>query len=162
MTHAMDLFKLKGKVALVTGGGRGLGYFAAEGLAEAGASVAICGRGMTGDLDEAAARIKETGSDCIAMKCDVMEEDAVVELAQTVKKHYGRCDILVNNAGIGGISATEQLITEEWNRMMDVNLRGTFLCCREFGKNMIQQKSGNIINLSSQGGQVGFPGGMAA
>ena len=162
MTNARDLFELGGKVALVTGGGRGLGYFAAEGLAEAGASVVICGRGMTGDLDKAAAKIKETGRDCIAMKCDVTVEDAVFELVQNVKKHYGRCDILVNNAGIGGMAPTEHYATEEWNRMMEVNLRGTFLCCREFGKMMIEQKSGTIINLSSMGGQVGFSTGMTA
>lgn len=91
-----------------------------------------------------------------------MEEAAVVELTQSVKKHYGRCDILFNNAGINGITPTVQFTTEEWNRLMDVNLRGTFVCCREFGKMMIEQKSGNIINLSSMGGQVGFSAGMTA
>ena len=92
----------------------------------------------------------------------MMEEAAIVELTQSVKKHYGRCDILVNNAGIGGITPSVQFTTEEWNRVMDVNLRGTFLCCREFGKMMIEQKSGNIINLSSMGGQVGFSAGITA
>jgi len=162
MSNAMDLFKLDGKVAVVTGGGRGLGYFAAEGLAEAGANIAICGRGMSGDLLEAAEKIKSTGSDCISIKCDIAEEAEVIEMVEKVKAHYGRCDILVNNAGISGMIPTEQFSTEDWSRMMDVNLKGTFLCCREFGKMMIEQQSGNIINLSSENGQVGFAPGMTA
>jgi NAD(P)-dependent dehydrogenase (short-subunit alcohol dehydrogenase family) len=161
MTHATGLFKLDGKVALVTGGGRGLGYFAAEALAEAGADVAICGRDVTGKLDDAIKKLKETGRDCIAIKCDVAEEDEVIKMAQTMKKHYGTCDILVNSAGIGGMVPAEQLSTQDWTRMMTVNLTGTFQCCREIGKLMIAQQSGRIINFSSENGQVGFSSGMS-
>ena len=96
MSKAMDLFKLDGKVAVVTGGGRGLGFFAAEGLAEAGADIAIWGRGVGGDLDKAAEKIRATGRKCIPIKCDVAEEKDVLEMAEKVKNRFGKCDILVN------------------------------------------------------------------
>ncbi len=162
MTHALDLFKLDGKVALVTGGSRGIGYYAAEGLAEAGADVAICGRDVSGKLDEALERLKETGRDCIAIKCDVSSEDDVIQMANQMSEHYGRCDILVNSAGIGGMVPSVQMTVDAWNAMLATNLTGTFLCCREIGKLMIEQGSGSIINLSSENGQVGFAWGMAA
>jgi gluconate 5-dehydrogenase len=158
----MDLFKLDGKVALVTGGTKGLGYFIAEGLAEAGADVAICGRGVSGVITDALDRLKALRRDCIGVRCDVSDEDDVIAMAQQVKQHYGRCDILINSAGIGGMTPSQQLTTEAWTQMMDINLKGTFLCCREIGKMMIEQKSGCIVNLSSENGQVGFSTGMAA
>lgn len=162
MAHALDLFKLDGRVALVTGGGRGLGYFAAEGLAEAGADVAICGRNITGKLDEAVQKLKERGKKCIAIKCDVTKEDEVIQMARRMKEHYGKCDILVNNAGFGAMVPSTDMTSESWTGMMNTNLLGTFLCCREIGKLMIEQKSGNIINFSSENGQVGFSVGMTA
>lgn len=161
MANAMDLFKLDGKVALVTGGSRGLGYFAAEGLAEAGADVAICGRNIGANVDEAVEELKKTGRDCISIQCDVSKEDEVIQMAQTMKDHYGRCDILVNNAGTGIVTPTEALDSETWSNMMNVNLLGPFQCCREIGKMMIEQESGSIINFSSENGQVGFSVGMA-
>jgi len=162
MAHAMDLFKLDGKVALVTGGSRGLGYFAAEGLAEAGADVVICGRNMTGNLEEAVEKIKKTGRNCTALTCDVTKEDEVKAMAKGVKEQYGKCDILVNNAGIGTVVPSTDMTAESWTDMMNTNLLGTFLCCREIGQLMITQESGSIINFSSENGQVGFSVGMAA
>jgi gluconate 5-dehydrogenase len=162
VAHAMELFRLNGKVALVTGGSRGLGYFAAEGLAEAGADVAICGRDIHRKLEEAVEKLRETGRDCRAIKCDVTNEDDVIKMAKEVKAHYGRCDILVNSVGIGGSVPSEQMTLESWDGMLNTNLTGTFLCCRELGKMMIEQKSGNIINFSSENGQVGFSIGMTA
>jgi gluconate 5-dehydrogenase len=162
MTQALDLFRLKGKVALVTGGGRGLGYFAAEGLAEAGADVAVCGRGQRGNLEEAAARLKALGSNTLAVRCDVTQEEDVIRLAAEMKAHYGRCDILINNAGVGAMVPSDKMASADWTRMMNVNLLGTFQCCREIGKMMIEQKSGCIVNFSSENGQVGFSTGMAA
>jgi NAD(P)-dependent dehydrogenase (short-subunit alcohol dehydrogenase family) len=162
MTHALDLFKLEGKVALVTGGGRGLGYFAAEGLAQAGADVAVCGRDIGGNLDSAVQKLKATGRKVIAIKCDITQEDQVLRMAEEMKEHYGRCDILVNNAGIGGMIPSVQMTSRDWVNMMNVNLLGTFQCCREIGKMMIDQKNGSIINFSSENGQVGFSSGMAA
>ena len=163
MTKAMDLFKLDGKVALVTGGGRGLGYFSAEALVEAGADVAICGRDIHGKLDDAVARLKKAGgNDCISIKCDITQENEVKQMAAMIKDHYDKCDILINNAGLGDIVPSKNMRLKRWKELIDTNLTGTFLCCRELGKLMIKQKSGNIINFSSENGQVGFAVGMAA
>ena len=162
MVNAMDLFKLDGKVALVTGGGRGLGYFSAEGLVEAGSNVAICGRDIHGKLEDAVTKLKKIGGDCIAIKCDVTQEDEVKQMAKRINEYYGKCDILINNAGIGDILPSKRMTLKRWKEMLDTNLTGTFLCCREFGKIMIKQKFGNIINFSSENGQVGFAIGMAA
>ncbi len=82
MTHIADLFKLNGKVALVTGGGKGLGFFSAEGLAEAGADIAICGRDIHGKLDKAVEKLKEINSNCIAIKCDITKEEEVKQMAK--------------------------------------------------------------------------------
>ncbi len=162
MTHALDLFKLDGKTALVTGGSHGLGLFAAEGLAEAGADVAIAARNVTGSLEQAVERLKKTGRNCIAIQCDITKEDDVLQMARKMKDHFGRCDILVNSAGIGAVTPSTDVIAEDWSRMMNTNLLGTFLCCREIGKLMIEHNSGSIINFSSENGQVGFSVGMAA
>ena len=162
MTQALDLFKLDEKVAVVTGGGRGLGYHSAEGMAEAGADIAICGRDIHGKLDDAVKKLKKTGRDCIKIKCDITKEVEVKEMAKTIKDYYGKCDILVNNAGIGEMAPSKTYSLNRWKKVIDTNLTGTFLCCREIGKMMIKQKSGNIINFSSENGQVGFSTGFTA
>jgi NAD(P)-dependent dehydrogenase (short-subunit alcohol dehydrogenase family) len=163
MANALDLFRLDGRVAVVTGGARGLGRAMAEGLAEAGANVAVCGRGRRGNLDEAAEQLSKLGRDCIAIQCDVADEDSVVAMAARVKEHYGQCDILVNNAGISHIKPSTEYDAKAWSRSMDTNLLGPFLCSRELGKAMIERgEGGSIINISSLNGQVGMPIGMAA
>ncbi|MFW9873949.1 MAG: SDR family NAD(P)-dependent oxidoreductase [Candidatus Thorarchaeota archaeon] len=162
MTHISELFKLDGEVALVTGGARGLGYFSAEGLAEAGADVAICGRGIHSKLEDAVEKLKGIGSNTISIKCDITQEDDVLQMAKIMKDHYGKCDILVNNAGISDMAQSKTYSLERWKRIIDTNITGTFLCCREIGKLMIKQKSGCIINFSSENGQVGFSSGMTA
>ncbi len=83
-------------------------------------------------------------------------------MADEVKEHYGHCDVLVNSAGLGAMIPSTQMTVDAWNQLLATNLTGTFLCCREIGKLMIEQKSGSIINLSSENGQVGFGWGMAA
>jgi NAD(P)-dependent dehydrogenase (short-subunit alcohol dehydrogenase family) len=162
MTHALDLFKLEGKVALVTGGSRGLGYFAAQALAEVGADVAICGRDVRGNLEQATRELKTTGRDILAIHGDVSKEEDVLRLAQEMKDHFGRCDILINSAGIGAMVPSVQMTSKDWVNMMNINLLGMFQCCREIGKMMIEQQSGSIINFSSENGQVGFSTGMTA
>jgi len=162
MAHASELFKLDGSVALVTGGSRGLGYFAAEALAEAGADVAICGRDVSGNMEAAVQELRKLGRDCITIECDVTKEEEVVQMAHRIKEYYGKCDILVNNAGIGTVIPSTDMSSESWTEMMNTNLLGTFQCCREIGKLMIEQNSGSIINISSENGQVGFSVGMAA
>lgn len=155
MTHISDLFSLKGKVALVTGGGKGLGYFSAEGLIEAGADVAICGRDIHGKLEVAIEKLKKIGGDCISIKCDITKEEDVKQMANTMKEHYGKCDILVNNAGISDTAQSTTYSLERWKNVINTNITGTFLCCREIGKMMIKQKGGSIINISSLNGQSG-------
>ena len=162
MTHITELFNLDGEVALVTGGGKGLGYFSAEGLVEAGADVAICGRGIHGKLETAVEKLKKIGGDCIPIKCDIRKEDDVKNMAKTIKEHYGKCDILVNNAGIGDSGSSKSYSLERWKKIINTNVTGAFLCCREIGKMMIRQKQGSIINISSLNGQVGFSNGMTA
>ena len=162
MRHINDLFKLDGHVALVTGGGRGLGFFSAEALAEAGAHVAVCGRDIHGKLDNAIDKLNRISTDCIAIKCDVTYEDQVKQMANTIKEHYGKCDVLVNNAGISDIAQSKSYSLERWKNIINTNITGTFLCCREIGKLMIKQKHGSIINFSSENGQVGFSAGMTA
>jgi len=160
MTHAANLFSLKDKIAVVTGGSRGLGYAAAEGFLEMGAAVVICGRDEAA-LNEAAEKLGATGGECVPQRCDVSDEADVIRMAAQVEERFGRCDVLLNSAGIGGITPTAQVTVEAWDQMMAVNLRGTFLCCREFGKSMVQRECGSIINVSSENGQVGFALGMA-
>ncbi|MBW2696565.1 MAG: SDR family oxidoreductase [Deltaproteobacteria bacterium] len=160
MAHAADLFGLKNKVAVVTGGSRGLGYFAAEGFLEMGAAVVICGRDEV-TLAQAAKQLEATGGECVALRCDVSDEADVSRMAAQVEERFGRCDVLLNSAGIGGITPTAQVTVESWDLMMAINLRGSFLCCREFGRRMVEQSSGSIINVSSENGQVGFAAGMA-
>ena len=162
MTHVFDLFNLDGKVALVTGGGKGLGYFAAEGMVEAGADVAICGRDIHGKLDNAVEKLRKNGRNCIKIKCDITKEEDVKEMVKTMKDYYGKCDILVNNAGVGEMSPSKNYSLDRWKKVINTNLTGTFLCCREIGRMMIKQKSGNIINFSSENGQVGFSTGFTA
>lgn len=162
MTHIEELFKLDGEVALVTGGGKGLGYFSAEGLVEAGADVAICGRDINGKLETAVEKLKKIGGNCIPIKCDIKKEDDVKNMAKTIKDHYGKCDILVNNAGIFDMAPSKTYSLKRWKNLIDINVTGTFLCCREIGKMMIRQKKGSIINISSVNGQVGFSNGVTA
>jgi gluconate 5-dehydrogenase len=117
---------------------------------------------MTGNLEEAVEKIKTTGKNCTALTCDVTKEDDVKAMAKSVKEQHGKCDILVNNAGIGTVVPSTDMSADDWTNMMNTNLLGTFLCCREIGQLMIAQESGSIINFSSENGQVGFSVGMAA
>jgi NAD(P)-dependent dehydrogenase (short-subunit alcohol dehydrogenase family) len=162
MTHISDLFKVDGAVALITGGAKGLGYFSAEGLAEAGADIAICGRDIHGKLDVAVEKLKKIGGDCISIKCDITNEEDVIQMANTINEHYGKCDILVNSAGVSDMGLSNMYSLERWKNIIDTNITGTFLCCREIGKMMIKQKNGCIVNYSSENGQVGFSAGMTA
>lgn len=149
MTHVLDLFKLDGKVAIVTGGAAGIGIWMCRALAEVGANVVVSGRGRHGDLDDIIKEISRIGPECIGVKCDVGEEDQVKNLVKETMDKFGKIDILVNNAGITWGSPSENMTLEDWNRVIKTNLTGVFLMSREVGKQMIEQKSGNIVNLTS-------------
>ncbi|HKQ32862.1 MAG TPA: glucose 1-dehydrogenase [Thermodesulfobacteriota bacterium] len=144
-----ELFNLTGKTAVVTGGYTGIGKQMALGLAEAGADVAVCARNLDGCEKTAREIAESTGVKTLALKCDVSSEaDVVKTVADTVKK-FGGLDILVNNAGIAMGGLPEDTKLEDWDKILDVNLTGTFLCAREAAKVMIKAGGGKIINISS-------------
>lgn len=148
-----NLFDLGGKAALVTGGGRGLGRAMATALAQAGADVAVSD--MIDTL-ETVNGIKAAGSKSISIRADVKEPDEVKAMVERAIQEFGRLDILVNNAGIFRMSPAEEMKTGDWDEVMNVNLRGQFLCAREVGRHMIKKKAGKVINISSVAGLAAF------
>lgn len=146
-----ELFRLDGKVVLVTGGSRGLGFIMAKGFAEAGANVVLCARKI--DACEAAAEsLRSSGYECLALRCDVAEPEDVKALVEKTVEHFGRVDVLVNNAGYAWEAPLEQVSLEQWSRTFAVNATGTFLCSQEAGRRMIEQGSGKIVNVLSVAG----------
>ena len=148
--------KLSGKTAIVTGASRGLGKAMAMELARAGASVVAAARtvgpGQTtlpGTIFETVKKIEELGGKAIAVRCDISEEEDVANLVKEVNGRYGSIDILINNAGITTTESFLKMSTKKWDLVIAVNLRGTFLCTKAVLPQMVERRSGNIINLSS-------------
>jgi len=141
-------FDLTGRVALVTGGSKGLGRAIADALAQAGADVAIASR-TAADLEAAAAALRRHGHRALPVRADVTDEDSIAAMVQQVIAQLGRIDILVNNAGVGDTHAVVDMDTTYWDRVMRVNLRGPMLCCKHVGPHMIAQRSGKVINVGS-------------
>ncbi len=140
------------RVAVITGAGQGIGRRAAEILAERGYALAL------NDLrtpTETLAAVSATGAEAIEILGDVSDEAAVTRMAESVVARFGRVDVLVNNAGISCIKRAEELTAAEWRRVMDVNLLGPFLCSQAFGRHMLRQHSGSIINVASIAGLLG-------
>jgi len=140
-------------VAVVTGAGRGIGRVVALTLAERGYRVAA------NDLAEPEATVgelREAGATVLALPGDVSDEEAVRGMVRTVVDGFGRIDVLVNNAGVSLITPAEETTLSDWRRVLEVNLTGPFLTCREFGKAMLEQGSGSIVNISSVAGLVGI------
>lgn len=156
MTSAKDSFDLTGKIAVVTGGGRGIGKAIALELARRGASSVVTGRSK--DLLKAVAdEIRQEGGSAIVICGDIGSEADVAHLADQTLSELGSPDILVNNAGINSIyKFAEDTTLEEWNEIISVNLTGVFLTCRAFGRLMLEAGGGSIINMSSIGGRVGL------
>ncbi len=153
--HVMDLFKLEGKTAIVTGGGRGLGAQIAQGFAEAGANVVVCSRKLEA-CEETAELLKRLGVKALALKCDVTNEQDVENVIRKTVEEFGTVDILVNNSGATWGALAEEMPLEAWQKVMNVNVTGTFLMSRAAGQVMIKQKSGKIINISSVAGLGGI------
>jgi NAD(P)-dependent dehydrogenase (short-subunit alcohol dehydrogenase family) len=151
--NVSDLFRLDGRVAVVTGGSRGLGFWMAEGLAEAGADVVLCARKLE-PCEEAARAIAEIGVRSLAVACDVTDPDAVRGLVDRTVAEFGGIDILINNAGFIWEEPPETTTLETWDRTLAINATGTFLCSQEAGRRMIEQKRGRIINIASVSGLV--------
>jgi NAD(P)-dependent dehydrogenase (short-subunit alcohol dehydrogenase family) len=142
-------FDLTGKTAIITGGSKGLGEQMAHALAEAGADLALISRTQA-DLDRVAAEIRATtGRRVIGVAADVTKEADIAAMVQQVIAEFGKIDILINNAGIGGTTPVLDLKEEEWDRYMNLNLKGPVLCSKHVGAEMIKRKQGNIINVSS-------------
>ena len=149
---------LAGKVALVTGGSRGIGRAIALKLASLGADVAICGRDAT-KLNATEAEIRATGVQTIAIAADVTHASEVAALIERVETKLGGIHVLVNNAGIGVFGPVHKKSEEEWDRLMNTNLKSVFLVSRAAVPGMIQRGGGDIINISSLAGKNVFAGG---
>ncbi len=159
--------KLKGKVAIVTGGARGNGFAAAKCLAEEGADIVIadiCANMATIPyamstpevMDRAVSEIQALGRKAIGIKCDVRKAAEVEAMASQVMSTFNRIDVLVNNAGNSSMVAIADMDEATWDAVLDTHLKGTFLCCRYVLPHMIRQHSGVVVNISSVGGQRGF------
>jgi NAD(P)-dependent dehydrogenase (short-subunit alcohol dehydrogenase family) len=152
----LDRFRLDGKVALVTGGSKGLGRVMARALAEAGAAVALTARdgsiaeGVAGEL------ARETGAKLIGIGAEMTIGESVRAMVARTVEGLGRLDILVNNAGINIRRPIEELQEDEWDQVIDTNLKGPWLCCREVAPILKRQGWGRVINVSSMLGEVGL------
>ncbi|MEE9256527.1 MAG: SDR family oxidoreductase [bacterium] len=144
----LDRFKLDGKVALVTGAGSGLGQAMAVALAEAGADVAVIGRRREA-LADTEKLLGATGRKSLAISADVSKKDDVVRAVQETEKSLGPLDILVNAAGVFNGDETLTLKEEDWRRVIDINLTGTFICCQAAGEVMVPRGRGSIINIAT-------------
>lgn len=154
--NVKQLFDLTGRVAVVTGGSIGLGRQMAEGLAEMGANLVLCARKKE-RCEQAAEELQALGVETLAVGCDVKDPSSVQKLLDVTVSQFGRIDILINNAGTSWGAPIEEMRLEHWNKVIDTNLTGTFLCCQAVGKLMIAQKRGAIINIASTAGLRGSP-----
>jgi NAD(P)-dependent dehydrogenase (short-subunit alcohol dehydrogenase family) len=151
---------LAGQVAVVTGGGRGIGASIATQLAYMGAAVVITGRTRS-QLDKAANQIRTAGGQCEAVEADVQDLASVERLAQRVQQTFGRVDVLVNNAGVGGFGGPlHKMPPESWESVLNTNLRGVYYCIRAFVP-LMQERGGHIVNISSLAGKNALPNGAA-
>ena len=149
---------LKGKVALVTGGSRGIGEAIALELAKNGADIAINYRSNNEKAEKVLEGIKGFGVKAIAIKADISKEEDVKYLIKNVENQLGKIDILVNNAGITKDNLVMRMKEEDWQQVMDVNLKGTFLCTKSVSRPIMKARYGKIINITSVVGIIGNPG----
>jgi len=157
MTQAAQA--LKGQVAVVTGGGRGIGAGISARLAALGATVVLCGR-TRAPLETTAMGIRQAGGRCDTSECDVSRLESVEALAGHVESKFGRLDILVNNAGIGGVRVPlHEFPPDVWDEVMNTNLRGVFYVMRSLTPLMLRSGGGHIINISSLAGKNALPKG---
>ncbi len=159
MASAAELYDLTGRVAIVTGGGTGIGAATAMLLAEHGADVVIAARTVA-DLEATSAKVEaSTSRRCVAVPTDVKVEEAVINLVRVTMAELGRIDILVNNAGGTRMSPLSEIPTRAWDSSFELNLRSAYLATREAGRHMVAQGGGAIVNVSSGAGLHGVMGG---
>lgn len=149
---------IKSKVAIITGASSGIGFATALALSKAGAKVAIGAR-RTDMLSELEKKIKENGGEVYSQKLDVTKKNECNSFVDNVLKKWGTVDILVNNAGLMPLSFFKNLKTDEWDQMIDVNIKGVLYCTGAVVTHMLENKSGHIINISSVAGRIVFPAG---
>ncbi len=151
----LEKFSLSGQVALISGGGRGIGRAIALALAEAGAEVALASRTVA-EIEQVASEIEQLGRRSLAQRADVADPAQIKTLVTQVLERFGQIDILVNNAGISPVFKPMAEVTlAEWDQVLGVNLRGAFLLSQEIGRAMIRQGRGSIINIASIAGMRG-------
>jgi NAD(P)-dependent dehydrogenase (short-subunit alcohol dehydrogenase family) len=153
----MNLFDLSGKSAIVTGGGKGIGRQMAQGLAEAGANLVLCARHVE-PCEQTAAELEQLGVRALGLACDVRDPDQVQAVVQRTVDELGAVDILVNNAGTVWGASPEDMPLDGWQKVVDVNLTGVFLCSQAAGRTMIAKSGGGaIVNIASVAGLRGGP-----
>jgi NAD(P)-dependent dehydrogenase (short-subunit alcohol dehydrogenase family) len=153
---AKQLFDLTGRVAIITGGSIGLGRQMAEGLAEMGAHLVLCARHPE-RCQQAAEELQQLGIKARSLACDVRDQTSVQALVDATISQFGKIDILINNAGISWGAPVEEMRLEDWNKVIETNLTGSFLCAQAVGRIMIRQGRGKIINIASVAGLGGAP-----
>lgn len=153
----MDMFDLSGRIAIVTGGNQGIGFGIAQGLAGAGATVVIANR-RAAEGQKAAESLQKEGYNALAIPTDVSQKASIAAMVDGVMKQFQKIDILVNNAAVMIRKPLEDFTESEWDTILNTNLRGLFLCCQVVGREMIKQKKGKIINISSVLSQIVQPG----
>ena len=148
------IFDLSGRVAIITGGSVGLGRQMADGLAEMGASLVLCARKKE-RCEHAAAELQAAGVKVLALACDVKDPASIQKVADAALEKFGRIDVLINNAGTSWGAPVESMTLEQWNKVIETNLTGTFLFSQAVGRAMIAQRRGKIINIASVAGLRG-------
>ena len=156
--NVRDLFDLSGKTAIVTGGSRGIGKEMAEGLAEAGASLMLCARRAEW-LNETVTEFRAKNYNVAGEQCDVANPEQVQRVVDSTIAEFGRVDILVNNAGVSWGEMPEEMPLEKWKFVLDINLTGCFVFAQAAGRQMLKQKGGSIINISSISGMTSSANG---
>lgn len=150
-----NYFDLKGQVAVVTGASTGLGLQMAKAFASQGANLVLLARRMNLLEENARAITEEYGVEVLPFACDITDTEKVKAAVAATMERFGRVDILVNNAGTGAVGPAEEITDEQFKHEMNIDLFGTFICAREFGKEMIKAQYGRIINIASMYGLVG-------
>lgn len=150
-----NYFDLKGQVAVVTGASTGLGLQMAKAFASQGANLVLLARRMNLLEENAKAINEEYGVEVLPFACDITDTEKVKAAVAATMERFGRVDILVNNAGTGAVGPAEEITDEQFKHEMNIDLFGTFICAREFGKEMIKAQYGRIINIASMYGLVG-------
>jgi NAD(P)-dependent dehydrogenase (short-subunit alcohol dehydrogenase family) len=158
---AKQLFDLTGRVAIITGGAVGLGHQMAEGLAEMGANIVLCGRKKE-RCEQAAEELRMLGIGALGMGCDVTNPASIQDVVDATISRFKGIDILINNAGASWGAPAEEMRLEHWHKVIETNLTGTFLFSQAAGKVMIAQGRGKIINIASIAGMAGSPDELQA